>query len=178
VNLKPIETTYMGYKFRSRLEAKWAVFFDALGIAWEYEFEGFVLRDGTWYLPDFWLPTFDGGMWAEVKPSGGDFQTARQFAYDAERAMWLCEGVPAIRAYRYILLMPSGDLEGPRDLAECIGIPNADQAEGENRMFVWPGYEEADLSIAPHNSSMLGSTFLGAVEAARGARFEHLSHAG
>lgn len=54
-NLKPIETVYNGYKFRSRLEARWAVFFDAVGIKYEYEPEGFELDDGTRYLPDFRL---------------------------------------------------------------------------------------------------------------------------
>jgi hypothetical protein len=36
-----------------RLEARWAVFFDALGIRYEYEKE-FDLAC-THYLPDFWL---------------------------------------------------------------------------------------------------------------------------
>jgi hypothetical protein len=51
-----IETRYAGYLFRSRTEARWAVFFDALGIAWEYEPEGYDLGEVGWYLPDFWLP--------------------------------------------------------------------------------------------------------------------------
>lgn len=55
-NIKPIETLYNGYRFRSRLEARWAVFFDAAGIKHEYEPEGFELPDGTKYLPDFYLP--------------------------------------------------------------------------------------------------------------------------
>ena len=55
--IKAIETRYKGYLFRSRLEARWAVFFDALGIKWEYEPEGVVLPDGTRYLPDFVAPT-------------------------------------------------------------------------------------------------------------------------
>jgi hypothetical protein len=96
------ETVYQGYRFRSRLEARWAVFFDALGIAWEYEPEGFTLSDGTRYLPDFWLPTFDGGMWAEVKPTGGDFQKARQFSQESHQSMWLCEGTPTFKAYGYL----------------------------------------------------------------------------
>ena len=54
--LKAIETFYKGYKFRSRLEARWAVFFDALGIMWEYEKEGYDLGEAGYYLPDFWLP--------------------------------------------------------------------------------------------------------------------------
>jgi hypothetical protein len=52
-DLKPIETYYNGYRFRSRLEARWAVFFDALGVKYEYEPEGFFLPSGKMYLPDF-----------------------------------------------------------------------------------------------------------------------------
>ena len=53
--LKAIETEYKGYRFRSRLEARWAVFFDACGVKWEYEPEGYDLGNGTYYLPDFLL---------------------------------------------------------------------------------------------------------------------------
>ena len=56
MDIKPIETIYNGYRFRSRLEARWAVFFDAAGIEYQYEPEGYVLSDGTMYLPDFYLP--------------------------------------------------------------------------------------------------------------------------
>ncbi len=55
--IKPIETFYRHYRFRSRAEARWAVFFDALGIPFIYEPEGFEFDDGTLYLPDFYLPT-------------------------------------------------------------------------------------------------------------------------
>ena len=51
--MKIIETKYKGYHFRSRLEARWAVFFDELGVKWEYEPEGFELPNGKYYLPDF-----------------------------------------------------------------------------------------------------------------------------
>lgn len=61
---KPIETSYHGHRFRSRIEARWAVFFDAIGIPWQYEVEGFDL-DGIAYLPDFWLP--QQGIWVEIK---------------------------------------------------------------------------------------------------------------
>ena len=61
----PIETVYAGCRFRSRLEARWAVFFDALGEKWEYEKEGFDLPFGGPYLPDFWLPYQQ--CWVEVK---------------------------------------------------------------------------------------------------------------
>ena len=64
-SIKPIETVYNGYRFRSRLEARWAVFFDAAGIRYEYEPEGFNLGDGIYYLPDFYLP--DDDVWVEIK---------------------------------------------------------------------------------------------------------------
>lgn len=74
--IKPIETHYKGYRFRSRLEARWAVFFDALGIDWEYEKEGFNLGEVGCYLPDFWLPhpvnalaNSGWGIWVEIKPT-------------------------------------------------------------------------------------------------------------
>lgn len=65
MDIKPIETQYKGYRFRSRLEARWAVFFDAVGIEWEYELEGYDLGSRGWYLPDFWLP--QANFHAEVK---------------------------------------------------------------------------------------------------------------
>ena len=62
---KPIPTEFDGIKFRSRLEARWAVAFKAGGIKYEYEYEGYQLPEG-WYLPDFWLPRQQ--VWGEVKP--------------------------------------------------------------------------------------------------------------
>lgn len=64
-DIKPIETAYKGYRFRSRLEARWAVFFDALGLKWEYEKEWYSVY-GTWYLPDFWLNDYQ--CFVEIKP--------------------------------------------------------------------------------------------------------------
>lgn len=62
--IKAIETCYNGYRFRSRLEARWAVFFDTAGIKYRYEEQGFE-KDGERYLPDFYLPQLD--VYAEVK---------------------------------------------------------------------------------------------------------------
>lgn len=58
-DFKPIETVYDGHRFRSRLEARYAMLFNELHIKWVYEPEGFVLSDGTCYLPDFYLPESD-----------------------------------------------------------------------------------------------------------------------
>lgn len=76
--IKPIQTRYAGHRFRSRLEARWAVFFDRLGIAWRYEEQGYKVTTPSGdqtraYLPDFHLPDLD--VWAEVKgdPAGLDW---------------------------------------------------------------------------------------------------------
>ena len=53
-DIKAIETEYDGHRFRSRLEARWAVFFNAIGLTYEYEIEGFEM-DGTRYLPAFYI---------------------------------------------------------------------------------------------------------------------------
>lgn len=64
--IKAIETHYNGYRFRSRTEARWAVFFDSLNIPYEYEKQGYDLGNGLYYLPDFWLPQQD--IFIEIKP--------------------------------------------------------------------------------------------------------------
>ncbi len=50
-----IPTQYRGIKYRSRLEANWAKWFDTYRIVYVYEPEGFNV-DGNCYLPDFHLP--------------------------------------------------------------------------------------------------------------------------
>lgn len=64
-----IDTYYNGYKFRSRLEARWAVFFDALGVKYEYEPDGFKLPSGKCYLPDFRIKCYGtrGQNYADYK---------------------------------------------------------------------------------------------------------------
>ena len=65
---RAIETNYKGYRFRSRLEARWAVFFDELEIKWVYEPEGYALESGP-YLPDFKVLDRNlNPVWIEIKP--------------------------------------------------------------------------------------------------------------
>ena len=61
--MKAIETTYAGVDFRSRLEARWAAFFDRIGWTWTYE-----PFDGDYYIPDF-LIDGDRPMLVEVRPA-------------------------------------------------------------------------------------------------------------
>tara|TARA_R110000868_G_scaffold76341_2_gene219609 strand:- start:981 stop:1682 length:702 start_codon:yes stop_codon:yes gene_type:complete len=109
--LKAIETRYAGCHFRSRLEARWAVVFDHLGVKWEYEPEGFqweaqtIIRDtrtrfahegqlaGGKYLPDFLLPDLDA--WFEVKgpkPTEEDYRLAGEFSWVQDRTHFLAWG--------------------------------------------------------------------------------------
>ena len=93
--LRAITTRYSGYAFRSRLEARWAVFFDHLKIRWEYEAEGFELGNGLRYLPDFWLPDWD--LWVEVKsgpPDAVTLEKARSLAEQSRRPIFITNGMP------------------------------------------------------------------------------------
>lgn len=87
-----IETRYNGYKFRSRLEARWAVFFDTLGIEYQYEPEGYDL-EGTWYLPDFYLPELD--YFIEIKgqvPNAEELYKAKQLTLHTGKATHIIYG--------------------------------------------------------------------------------------
>jgi hypothetical protein len=99
-SIKPIETQYQGCHFRSRQEARWAVFMDTLGVRWAYEPEGFELPDVGRYLPDFYLPDLD--RFLEVKPTWAqtsETEKARAFALAQEAnkvVVMVCECAPFI----------------------------------------------------------------------------------
>lgn len=102
MSIKAIETRYRGYRFRSRLEARWAVFFDALGLEWEYEPQGFE-ANGYRYLPDFRIASNHGAhWWVEVK---GD-------------PNWLKDNVATIEAMH--------DWAGILDFRDCGETPGVD----------------------------------------------------
>jgi len=90
--MKAIETVYNNYRFRSRLEARHAVFFDTLGIKWEYEKEGYDLY-GTHYLPDFWLPGQD--CFVEIKgqePTRAELDKANLLALASGKKVYIFFG--------------------------------------------------------------------------------------
>lgn len=64
MTIKAIKTKYNGWLFKSRLEARWAYFFDLLGLEYDYEREGYEIASGVWYLPDFYV---NNSFWVEVK---------------------------------------------------------------------------------------------------------------
>lgn len=77
-----IPTKYDGINFRSRLEAKWAHFFDSLG--WEWEYEPF---DLSGYIPDFILLFPRAPLLVEVKPACS-IVDLRRYTQKIEMSRW------------------------------------------------------------------------------------------
>lgn len=87
-------TDYCGTVYRSRTEARWAVFFDFLGVEVEYEPQHFNL-DGDNYLPDFWIPEWR--IWMEVKggePSEFERVLCDRLAAKTNNTVLLTHGAP------------------------------------------------------------------------------------
>lgn len=162
--IKAIETVYPwpnGPRYRSRLEARWAVFFDTLGIKYEYEKEGYTLKSGR-YLPDFWLPQVS--MWAEVKPI--------EFEYDEYvkcLELYLATGYPVMKLVgtpdfiEYDVIEATGSDNSIAEIPYTIGTDYL----REHRFFCM-GY--------PSGSDDFDPIYHMAVRAARQARFEHGEH--
>ena len=161
--IKAIETQWKGYRFRSRLEARWAVFFEELGLRWEYEPEGFALGDAGWYLPDFYLPDLSGGVFVEVKPSHNDDDIEAKAKIEALCAMTkkftlLASGAPDQCSY----LAYEFDGGKPQEIDVCFQLKYLPPRlhDDKPRLFYMPGgIEDSDC--------------FGAIIAARSARFEH-----
>lgn len=145
----PIETRYKGYRFRSRLEARWAVFFDALGLKWEYEPEGFQTSAG-WYLPDFRITKGAEQFYLEVKPAHVPVDDPRLEAF----------AKVAARGIRWTHGDPMDDIF-PRDRLTLGFLDDALLPEGVDR-------NAAALCLRAYHDRALV-----AAESARAARFEH-----
>lgn len=104
--IKAIETTYKGYKFRSRLEARWAVFFNGIKANWKYEPEGYELPSGR-YLPDFFVQLSSddpmhqhypgSGYWVEIKgsePKESEFTLLSEVCAMTNHTGYLVSGEP------------------------------------------------------------------------------------
>jgi hypothetical protein len=180
--IKAIETKYKGYRFRSRLEARWAVFFDALGIKWEYEKEGYELDDGSYYLPDFWLPdvglrNFDkGGSWIEIKATVEEIEkhTERMEAFGLDLVAFA--GLPPGEDESYT---PSGYQISPgwdNYMIFCI-CPKCKRVSIQYIEYAY--HEKCNIgAFTTADGSLVGNNPLNdhinkAIEAARSARFEH-----
>ncbi len=166
--LKPIETLYNGYRFRSRLEARWAVFFDALDIEYEYEPEGYDLGPAGWYLPDFYLR--HQNCYAEIKPRGRLMYNLKcdRLSFYSERTVLHIGGNPWPGEYGIIVY----DSENG-NYTELMGFA-LDEEGG-----LWCADDDWSICLNPTEESSHGSVLhdrpalLRAYEEARRARFEH-----
>lgn len=106
--MRAIQTIYAGDCFKSRLEARWAMFFRCLGIEYIYEKESFGLLSG-WYVPDFWL--CKERIWIEVKPRFSDrLDTMRyvELARSTGNPLVCLMGKPEKGKYDVLVFTPSG----------------------------------------------------------------------
>lgn len=87
-----VATLHAGISFRSRIEARWAVFMDTIGVTWTYEPEAFELPSGR-YLPDFWIPTIEA--YYEVKgaaPTDTELRKAQELAEATGHHVYVASG--------------------------------------------------------------------------------------
>lgn len=176
MTIQAIETRYKGYKFRSRLEARWAVFFDSLGLKWDYEPEGFDLGSEGWYLPDFYI--HDWNAYCEIKPRATEavhWKKPPALAIQCNKFIFLIEGSPWVGEYEVTFFEPDAGQSGPwvfGEFAECRGC---------SKYTLLCGGEEpyADLPLGKHECNEErwsvggGTRIVQACTAARSARFEH-----
>ena len=193
--LRAIETEYKGYRFRSRLEARWAVFFDACGVKWEYEPEGFILPNGQQYLPDFLLHdvTFNhacyregNDLYVEVKGqmTAEDAEKIKGFAFPFEDEDW---DAAMINPLLVVGNIPAGDTI--RELEDAVfetafgpapfgvSLFNFETVDGDY-FGAMPGVgKDGRFQLFGADSSYTGDMNKGATERAyrlaRQARFEY-----
>ena len=179
-DIKPIETIYNGYRFRSRLEARWAVFFDAAGIEYQYEPEGYFLGKGIYYLPDFYIPDWD--VFVEIKPSK-DYcynEKADKLAQLSGKIVILCSGEPycdgdGTCAYRTSVYYPDKEIWYTDDGEEPLVFEDCRRCNG----FVLGSDSYGQLYLGNHQErcaerrGIFTDRILQAYTASRMARFEH-----
>ena len=197
--MKAIETVYRGYRFRSRLEARWAVFFDAMDFDWEYEVEGFVLDDGTHYLPDFKVTGQYGKVtWYEVKGKHSQDDEKLKKLKESFNTKWENEGYKSSELQFFKLLVGDpldflgenpgerlcvmcgntlDDIRNTRDCSlycyPCDISGNFDNDVLMQGVFIKSWFHKGDICFNEADVWYHDMQVLTAAKAARSARFEH-----
>lgn len=158
--IRPIETVYNGYWFRSRLEARWAVFFEKIGITFQYEPEGFHLEDGTMYLPDFFLPQVR--TWAEVKPvnfTQPQYDKCEMLARGTRRGCLMLPGPPEAIGYQGVDYVSSAEFpsHGYYSLDVCGFSKKPYESEGRLWWEGQPGAYSLDLFSPQYTAAVLAA---------------------
>jgi len=165
--MKVIETLFDGIRFRSRTEARWAMFFNVAGLQYIYEPEGFVLPSGR-YLPDFWLPdpiTRSAGIWIEVKPGE---PTSREY--------YLCAELNRASGALVLVAMGPPDPAAVGQFCECNLDNDGDRYslvdDYETYGSVWCSGGVCDHRVLNKSKFIGQPSVIQAYQAARAARFE------
>lgn len=171
MNIQPIETIYAGRRYRSRCEARWAVFFDSLGVPFEYEPDCYEVG-GRRYLPDFLLRRQN--LFVEVKgkdPTDDEREKAAALARETCLEVLIAIGAPQ-ELFQIIRFASNGEEHDGLwviawdKIAEC---------------GMWLVREGSETWVGPPTTSCHpgGPMFSGVLEeayaTAGGARFETLS---
>ena len=141
-----IETEYRGFRFRSRTEARWAVFMDALGVPFEYEPNAYTLG-GLNYLPDFWLPQTNQFLEIKpTKPSEEESEKAARLAKFTGFDVLILIGAPGgpVESAGYEYLQGQAEIYswiktpgGVIDWDTGMNDPNATESAGWDAPYIW-----------------------------------------
>jgi hypothetical protein len=163
--LKAIQTMYRGTQFRSKLEARWAEFFDLIGVVWQYEPEGYT-NGKVCYLPDFWLDFVHsrgnpGGVFFEVKPKKAtpdELAKALALAEGTGKTVILSVASPNMFSTEVLdEVQPDGTMDDGLQMARCDNCGQCDF-----------GFYSGDEPNCPCGRSTF-NPYNDALEAARGA---------
>lgn len=183
LTISAIPTLYNGILYRSRTEARWAKFWDELGIIdRDYEPQGFVTTTGKPYLPDFMIKAAGGRLWVEIKgswesdPQGiAKFRTfAAERPYPSDSRAVLLTGAPTLDG-KFLVIGGNDDQDDP-----LKGVWEDDTQQwrpcgsGDHFDLAYPGLFRAKFAVddCADNFGGNGETRLrDAVSAALSARF-------
>ena len=179
MEIKAIETRYNGYKFRSRVEARWAVFMDTLGVKYEYEKEGFDLGEFGYYLPDFWLPEHQ--CWVEIKgaePTSKEQGLCHELAQAVKNDVVLLFGQPYPDEFTVYIYRPGFlSLDHYTEITKCRRCDGLCGLRDNDEDSAWADFGKhtcGDHDKFPMSAkSGMAPELTAAYAAARQARFEH-----
>lgn len=165
--LKPIPTLYRGVHYRSRLEARWGVFFTEMKIAFQYEPKSFRMDNDTYYLPDFFLTRVK--RFCEVKPiplSQYEISLCNQVTEQSRRDVLALVGPPDFKEYGV-----AGD---PDDNVSLDTGQWKDYYYDENRFFTCPCYQPVkDAALDREGLEQFSPEYCRAVSYSNFCRFEN-----
>ena len=162
MTVKAIETQYNGYRFRSRLEARWAVFLDELRAFWEYEKEGYRVGSVGWYLPDFTIRCGSYSVWFEIKgstPTNLERERCSRLSLEADSNVWVLSETPGTER---VWVYDKGEL--------VLSMSHPDTQNLWCFAFdLCSAYDHIDETLPDHTCPIVARAYA----SARSARFEH-----